>query len=104
MFDNASGEHWGLFVLGRFENSSQGRAYNPDGTVRIPSFIRSFGGTCGLGMNREGTLYVGGGQFAGMFNPENGAPSRKSHHGEPMVRRRAVPQRLGSRKQQLASP
>ncbi len=37
-----------------------------------------------------------------MFNPETGAVIESPIYGEPLGRRRAVPQRLGSRKQELA--
>jgi len=75
VFDNASGKHYGLFVLnGPFANKGKVRAYNPDGTIRLPGFPTSFqAGECGMGMSRDGGLYLASGQYANRFNPETGA-------------------------------
>jgi hypothetical protein len=81
-FDNATGHHWGLFVYNHFPGGYI-RAYNPDGTVRLSGFPQSYSAICGLGFSRDNTLYVGGGQFTGKFNPETGAYIESGIHGSP---------------------
>ena len=81
-FDNATGHHWGLFVFNNFA-SGYIRAYNADGTVRLPGFPQSYGTICGLGFSRDNGLYVGGAQFASRFNPETGARIESGLEGSP---------------------
>ena len=81
-FDNATGHNWGLFVFNNFA-SGYIRAYNADGTVRLPGFPQSYGTICGLGFSRDNGLYVGGAQFASRFNPETGARIESGLEGSP---------------------
>jgi hypothetical protein len=81
-FDNATGHHWGLFVYNQFPGGYI-RAYNTDGTVRLPGFPQSYSTICGLGFSRDNGLYVGGGQFASRFNPETGARIESGIGGSP---------------------
>jgi Tol biopolymer transport system component len=81
-FDNATGHHWGLFVYNQFPGGYI-RAWNPDGTVRLPGFPQSSSAICGLGFSRDNGLYVGGGQFTTKYNPQTGARIEPGLMGSP---------------------
>jgi DNA-binding beta-propeller fold protein YncE len=84
IFDNRTGKHLGLFLLAAENNAGSLVSYNPDGSVRLAPFPHTaFGGTCGIGLSRDGVLYSGGGQFANMFDAETGTLIESGLDGSP---------------------
>ncbi|HEY7257268.1 MAG TPA: hypothetical protein VH476_11375 [Solirubrobacterales bacterium] len=69
VFDN-TGHEGGIYVAGSIENRHVG-AWNPDGTQRLQG-MNNGGGNCGVGVDPEGFIYNGTGQWAPRFNPTTG--------------------------------
>ena len=69
VFDN-TGHNGGIYVAGNIEGRHVG-AWNPDGTQRLKG-MNNGGGNCGVGVDPEGFIYNGTGQWAPRFNPETG--------------------------------
>jgi hypothetical protein len=71
-YDNF-GNGGGIYFYGSVEGRTFG-AWNTDGTQRLTGFNQE-GNRCGMGLDPEGYVYAGSGQWAPRFNGANGLPA-----------------------------